>query len=47
MKIDKKALRRDAWTVDGVLWRPGKGEGLRPLTADDRTALDPLLEGRP
>jgi len=43
MKIDKKALRRDAWQVDGVVWRPTKGEGLRPLTDEDRTTLDRLL----
>jgi fatty-acyl-CoA synthase len=43
MKIDKKALRRDAWRVDGVLWRPGRGEALRPLTVDDRAELDRLL----
>jgi fatty-acyl-CoA synthase len=43
MKIDKRALRRDAWRCDGVLWRPARGEGLRPLTDDDRRRLDPLL----
>ena len=43
MKLDKRRLRREAWTVDGVLWRPGKGQALRPLDADDRAALDPLL----
>jgi fatty-acyl-CoA synthase len=43
MKIDKKALRRDAWRADGVVWRPAKGEGLRALEAADRAALDPLL----
>jgi fatty-acyl-CoA synthase len=43
MKIDKKALRRDAWRADGVVWRPAKGEGLRPLEEPDRAALDPLL----
>lgn len=44
MKIDKKALRRDAWQVPGVVWRPAKGEGLRPLTEDDRRALSHLLD---
>jgi fatty-acyl-CoA synthase len=43
MKIDKKALRRDAWRADSVVWRPAKGEGLRPLEEPDRAALDPLL----
>jgi fatty-acyl-CoA synthase len=43
MKIDKRRLRREAWQVDGVVWRPGKGEGLRPLTGDDRRRLGPLL----
>jgi fatty-acyl-CoA synthase len=36
MKIDKKALRRDAWRVPGVVWRSGRGEGLRPLVDGDR-----------
>ena len=43
MKLDKRRLRREAWTVDGVVWRPGRGEGLRPVDADDRARLDPLL----
>jgi fatty-acyl-CoA synthase len=43
MKLDKRRLRREAWTVDGVVWRPGKGEALRPLDDDARAALDPLL----
>jgi fatty-acyl-CoA synthase len=43
MKIDKTALRRDAWRPGDVLWRPGRGDGLRPLTAEDRRALEPLL----
>ena len=47
LKVDKKALRRDAWRVPGVLWRPARGEGLRPMTDDDRAALDHLLEDRP
>jgi fatty-acyl-CoA synthase len=45
MKVDKQRLRRDAWQVDAVWWRPAKGEGLRPLGAPDRTRLDPLLDG--
>ncbi|MDZ7675417.1 MAG: AMP-binding protein [Acidimicrobiales bacterium] len=43
MKIDKKKLRHDAWRVDGVVWRPAKQDDLRPLTDDDRRALDHLL----
>ena len=45
MKVDKKALRRDAWRSAGVVWRPAKGEALRPLTDEDRDALAPLLDG--
>lgn len=44
MKIDKQRLRRDAWREDPVFFRPGKGEGLRPLAGADRTRLDPLLD---
>lgn len=43
MKLDKKALRRDAWRVDGVVWRPSRHDDLRAVTAADRVALDPLL----
>lgn len=43
MKIAKRVLRREAWQVDGVLWRPARGEALRLLTTDDRRRLDPLL----
>ena len=43
MKLDKQRLRREAWRVDTVAWRPGKGEGLRALTEADRKRLDPLL----
>jgi fatty-acyl-CoA synthase len=47
MKIDKKALRRHAWGVDGVLWRPSRHDDLQVLTDDDRRALDHLLSDRP
>ena len=43
MKIDKARLRREAWQADGVVWRPGKGDDLRPLDDADRRALAPLL----
>ncbi len=43
MKVDKQQLRREAWRAEAVYWRPGKGEGLRPVEPDDRTRLDPLL----
>lgn len=46
MKIDKKALRRDAWRPDGVAWRPGRGESLRALGDADRARLAPLLDAR-
>ncbi len=47
MKIDKKALRRDAWQHGDVLWRPARHEPLRELTEDDRRSLDHLLPDRP
>ena len=42
-KIDKTRLRREAWLAGDVVWRPGKGEDLRPLTAEDRQRLQALL----
>ena len=45
MKVDKTALRRDAWRADTVYWRPGRGETLRLLTEGDRRSLDHLLDG--
>jgi fatty-acyl-CoA synthase len=47
MKIDKKTLRRDAWGVADVWWRPSRDENLRTLAPDDRPALDHLLPERP
>jgi fatty-acyl-CoA synthase len=43
MKLDKTRLRREAWRVPGVVWRPSKADPLRPLGEDDRRRLDPLL----
>jgi fatty-acyl-CoA synthase len=43
MKIDKQRLRREAWRVEPVFWRPAKAEALRPLEDDDRARLEPLL----
>ncbi|MFA5885368.1 MAG: AMP-binding protein [Acidimicrobiia bacterium] len=43
MKIDKTRLRTEAWRAPGTYVRPGRGEGLRPLTDEDRAALDHLL----
>ncbi|WP_045879099.1 AMP-binding protein [Pseudofrankia sp. DC12] len=43
MKIDKRGLRREAWRPGQVLWRPAKGESLRPLDGADRASLEPLL----
>jgi fatty-acyl-CoA synthase len=43
MKVDKQRLRREAWREDAVLWRPAKGEPLRPLDTADQQRLDALL----
>jgi fatty-acyl-CoA synthase len=43
MKIDKQRLRREAWRVDVVFWRPGRGEELREVEYSDWERLDPLL----
>ena len=43
MKVDKQRLRREAWNVDDVFWRPAKGEPLRTLDDADRERLAPLL----
>jgi fatty-acyl-CoA synthase len=43
MKIDKQALRRQAWNQPGVWWRPSKEAPLVPLTTDDRQRLAHLL----
>jgi len=43
MKVNKKQLRHDAWRLDDIVWRPTRNDDLRPLTADDRRRLDPLL----
>ena len=43
MKLDKTALRQDAWRVDPVVWRPARHDDLRALTAEDREGLEPLL----
>jgi fatty-acyl-CoA synthase len=43
MKIDKMLLRRQAWRAEPVYWRPGKGQALRLLTAEDRARIDQLL----
>ena len=56
MKIDKKALRRDAWRVEGVLWRPSRHErppGPRPTSTGRRStpcstgAGPPIMSPRP
>jgi fatty-acyl-CoA synthase len=46
MKVDKQRLRREAWSVGQVWWRPAKAESLRPLGDDDRVRLDPHLPPR-
>ena len=43
MKIDKTRLRRDGWNAPDVWWRPARGQALRPLTAEDRAAMEHLL----
>jgi fatty-acyl-CoA synthase len=43
MKIDKQRLRREAWRVEGVYWRPDRGEELRALDQSDKKRLDRLL----
>jgi fatty-acyl-CoA synthase len=43
MKIDKQTLRAQAWDVDGVWWRPARGDDLVSLTVADRQALGHLL----
>jgi fatty-acyl-CoA synthase len=42
MKIDKTRLRREGWDAPGTSWRPGRGDALRPMTADDVAALEHL-----
>ncbi len=44
MKIDKTRLRREAWTVENVYWRPARGATLQELVQPDRHRLDPLLK---
>ena len=43
MKIDKRRLRREAWQVEQVFWRPGREETLQDLDESARRRLDPLL----
>ncbi|HEX4863897.1 MAG TPA: AMP-binding protein [Acidimicrobiales bacterium] len=43
MKIDKQRLRADAWTKDGVWWRPDRKGPLTPISDPDRDRLDRLL----
>jgi fatty-acyl-CoA synthase len=43
MKIDKQRLRREAWCIDGVYWRPRRDATLGLLDDADRARLDPLL----
>jgi fatty-acyl-CoA synthase len=40
MKIDKQRLRREAWRVDGVFWRPGRNEPLREIDESARRGLE-------
>jgi fatty-acyl-CoA synthase len=43
MKLDKTRLRREAWRAPAVLWRPARGDRLRPMTSADAEALAHLL----
>jgi fatty-acyl-CoA synthase len=43
MKLDKTRLRREAWRAPAVMWRPGRGDRLRPMTSADAEALAHLL----
>ena len=43
LKVDKTRLRREAWLVDPVYWRPNRGDPLQPLTGTDRDRLGDLL----
>jgi fatty-acyl-CoA synthase len=43
MKIDKQRLRREAWDVDGVWWRPDRNAPLAPLSPAEREKLRHLL----
>ncbi|MGA7417431.1 MAG: AMP-binding protein [Acidimicrobiales bacterium] len=39
LKVDKTRLRKEAWLIDPVYWRPTRGEPLRRLTDPDRSGL--------
>ncbi len=46
-KVMKRQLRHERWDpVDGVYWRPRKGDALRPMTPADRDALQAAFESR-
>lgn len=45
MKIDKQRLRREAWRVDGVFWRPSRNEPLREVDESARRRLDDTTAG--
>ncbi|RJL32540.1 AMP-binding protein [Bailinhaonella thermotolerans] len=42
-KVDKRPLR-EAGLAGAIWWRPGRGEGYRPFTAEDRAALSAEFE---
>jgi fatty-acyl-CoA synthase len=43
LKVDKTRLRREAWLVDPVYWRPNRGDPLQLLTDTDRDRMGGLL----
>jgi fatty-acyl-CoA synthase len=45
MKVDKTRLRREAWQVENVYWRPSRGEPLELLDGRGRAALAGRLGG--
>lgn len=47
MKIDKMRLRAEAWQAPGTCWRPARDAALRPLDAEARDRLAPLLRDAP
>ena len=43
LKVDKTRLRREAWLLDPVYWRPNRGDPLQLLTDTDRDRMGGLL----
>jgi fatty-acyl-CoA synthase len=43
LKVDKTRLRKEAWLVDPVYWRPSREDSLQVLADSDRDRLNGLL----